>query len=346
MMDWFEKITGFKELDYVATQSRLSVVDGHLVSTHNQERWAIGQLETPSLGELELDGVYLDPCAGPATFQCVTGDVRELHQTAPAGALFQVASQFNLLEMVGPDVTPEHGVTRYQHDRTQGPACAMAAGAATIYRNYLMPLGDGVGQTAERQVDCLHDLGDALGNDGGRLWQMHNGYALCTAKGLEDIDRHLAQMSASERGLLRRRLRIGVHRDVHVTDAHRPGQVVTQAFCSALPVAYSKLPVARWANFAQLVLEAAYEATLRAAALYASDERRTVYLTRLGGGAFGNDPRWIDAAMRQAVLRVGMAADLNICLVCYGGVTEEKRRFGTSLDEELKRNWDGMLSEE
>ena len=44
------------------------------------------------------------------------------------GALFQVASQFNMLEMVGPRVTPEEGVTRYEHDRTQGPACAMAAG--------------------------------------------------------------------------------------------------------------------------------------------------------------------------------------------------------------------------
>jgi hypothetical protein len=53
-----------------------------------------------------------------------------------AGALFQVASQFNLLEMMSPSVTPEQGVTRYERDPTQGPACAVAAGAATIYRNY------------------------------------------------------------------------------------------------------------------------------------------------------------------------------------------------------------------
>lgn len=345
-MDWFERITGFKELDYVATQSQLSVVDGHLVSKHSQVRWAIGDLLTPTLGELEFEGAYLDPCLRPSTFQCIAGDVREMHRTAPAGALFQVASQFNLLEMVGPDVTPEHGVTRYQHDRTQGPACAIAAGAATIYRNYLMPLGDSVGQRVGRQVDCLSDLGEALGNDGGRLWQMRNGYAMCTASGLAAIDERLAQMSLAERGLLRRRLRIGVHRDVDVTDAHRPGRIVSQAFCSALPVAYSNLPVANWANFAPFVLEGAYEATLRAAALYATDERRTVYLTRLGGGAFGNDDRWIDAAIRSAVLRVGVLADLNICLVCYGGVTEEMQRFGTDLDEELKLRWDAMFSED
>ena len=64
--------------------------------------------------------------------------------TAPeyTGALFQVASQFNALEMVGPDYTPEDGATRYQHDHTQGPACAMAAAPATIFRNYFTPVGD------------------------------------------------------------------------------------------------------------------------------------------------------------------------------------------------------------
>jgi len=67
----------------------------------------------------------------------VVGDVRRLH-AAPehACALFQVASQFNLLEMTAPHVTPEDGVTRYKDDPTQGPACAIVAGAATMYRNY------------------------------------------------------------------------------------------------------------------------------------------------------------------------------------------------------------------
>jgi hypothetical protein len=41
-----------------------------------------------------------------------------MHQSPTnAGAVFQVASQFNLLEMISPEITPEHGVT-YQHDRT------------------------------------------------------------------------------------------------------------------------------------------------------------------------------------------------------------------------------------
>ena len=98
------------------------------------------------------------------------GDVRQMH-LAPEyrGALFQVASQFNMLEMVGPDVTPEDGVTRYQHDRTQGPACAIAAGAATVYRNYFAPVAGGQGQTAGRQLDGLARIGEALGEALGRL---------------------------------------------------------------------------------------------------------------------------------------------------------------------------------
>jgi hypothetical protein len=254
----------------------------------------------------------------------VVGDVHQLHQAPDCrGALFQVASQFNLLEMVGPEVTPEHGVTIYQHDRTQGPACAIAAGAATIYRNYFAPVGDHVGQTAGRQLDGLADLGAALSAGTGRLpaelWTMRNGYAMCTAHGLEAIDAHLSTLDEAGRDALRGLLRIGVHRDVEVTDAPGPERlVVSQAFCSALPVAYGRLPRGLWAGFAQLVLEAAYEATLQAAVPNAAQGgSNVVLLTRLGGGAFGNDEAWIDAALRRA-LDAHREHDLDVRLVCYG----------------------------
>ena len=54
----------------------------------------------------------------------VEGNVAKLHaDPALSGSVFQVASQFNVLEMVSPDVGPDAGVTGYVHDRTQGPAC-------------------------------------------------------------------------------------------------------------------------------------------------------------------------------------------------------------------------------
>jgi hypothetical protein len=57
---------------------------------------------------------------------------------------------------------PEDGVTRYQDDHTHGPACAIAAGAATIHRNYFVPVGGARGQTKDRQLDGLADLGSSL----------------------------------------------------------------------------------------------------------------------------------------------------------------------------------------
>lgn len=78
-------------------------------------------------------------------------------------------------------------MTRYQSDPTQGPACAIAAGAATIYRNYFAPIGGSQGQTAKRQLDGLADLGVALSSalklPVGNLWKMQNGYRLGYSNG-------------------------------------------------------------------------------------------------------------------------------------------------------------------
>src|SRR5262249_249499 len=143
--------------------------------------------------------------------------------------------------------------------------------------------------------DALADMGAALGKALNRpvhsLWTMRNGYALCTQGGLEAITGHLASLTAEQTDALGGLLRIGVHYDVEVTDADAfPLPVVSQAFCSALPVAYSSVPHVHWKAFASLVLESAYEATLWAAV---GNARRggtnVVLLTSLGGGAFGND---------------------------------------------------------
>jgi hypothetical protein len=247
-----------------------------------------------------------------------------MHQAPEnVGALFQVASQFNLLEMVSPSVTPEDGVTRYQRDKTQGPACAIAAGAATLYRNFFAPVGDAHGQTKNRQFDALSDLGEALSEQVNvpvsALWKMQNGYALCTGEGLDAITQHLEVLGPDQLDTLRGRLRIGIHRDVEVTDAPQDRrQLVSQAFCSALPVSYTRVAPERWERFARLVLEAAYEATMLAAILNAQrGVSNIVLLTELGGGAFGNREAWICAAMQRA-LKLASALELDVKLVSYG----------------------------
>lgn len=319
-MDWFTQITGFPEQDYERTRARLSVVDGKLLSPYSRRTCDVGRLETPSLHELRQRVAGLSFANKPLKVSLCQGDVRAMHAALDnVKAVFQVASQFNLLEMTSYGVTPEDGVTRYAMDRTQGPACAIAAGAATIYRNYLVPMGGQTGQTSGRQIDCLKDLGEALGNRRESvLWEMRNGYALCTPDGLQLIDQRLAQSDEAELDRLRSKLRIGLHWDVEVTEGTPVGHLVSQAFCSALPVAYSRHGDGpHWVRFATLVLEAAYEATLLAACLnLARTGCPTVFLTQLGGGAFGNAEAWIEAAMERALER-SRGSGLDVRLVSY-----------------------------
>lgn len=309
-MDWFERLTGFAETTYEETRARLAVEGGCLVSRVNGSRHRVGDLELPTLGELRARAGTLPAPGRPSRVGTVIANVRDLHRVPEfAGALFQVASQFNLLEMPRSDVTPEHGVAAYESDPTQGPACAVAAGAATIYRNYFAPVGDACGQTSACQIDALADVGTELSRrlsmPVDALWTMRNGYALCTPDGLLAIERHLASADEAARDDLRSRLRIGTHWNVEVTDAPAvPRPIVSQAFCSALPIGYSDIPAPKWRRFASLVLEGAYEATLLAAALHPRrGGTHTVLLTRLGGGVFRNEAEWIDAAIGRAIAR-------------------------------------------
>jgi len=318
-MDWFEQITGFIEKDFDTTQARLSVVGGRLHSTHSDRTCGVGHLDLPTLAELRQRAAPWTTGQGTTRASCIRGDARKLHRDSRnAGALFQVASQFNLLEMTGPSVTPEDGVTRYAGDPTQGPACAIAAGAGTIYRNYLAEVDGHRGQRVNRQIDCLRDVGAALGNGADALWKMQNGYCLVTDQGLASVDAQLEQLSEAQRDEVMLPLRIGLHGDVEVTDQDA-GHRVSQAYCSALPVAYNRVRnPTRWARFATLVLDAAYEATLLSAVLNrAMNGNPVVFLTRLGGGAFGNDPRWIAAAVRRALNSCRDAA-LDVRIVSHG----------------------------
>jgi hypothetical protein len=225
-VDWFEKLTGFPETNYVDTRAKLAVEGERLRSLVNGKSYGVGRLELVSLETLRQ---RTNPTRGPVgklRVSLVSGNVREMHRRPEnSGALFQVASQFNLLEMIGPNINPEHGVTRYQNDPTQGPACAIAAGAATIYRNYFAPVAGLNGQTKERQIDGLAPLGEVLSESLKQpvevLWKMQNGYALCTRTGLNAISEHITSLRPEQIDALRGKLSVGIHSDVEVTESNR-----------------------------------------------------------------------------------------------------------------------------
>jgi hypothetical protein len=329
--NWFNRLTGFNEGTYATTQRQLDVQGHTLRSKVNGRSFDIGHFEMASLADLRTRVAQGEGTSGPTRVSIVTGDVRQMHQVPDyEGALFQVASQFNALEMVGPSVTPEHGVTRYEHDRTQGPACAIAAGAATIYRNYFVPVGNQLGQSAACQLDGLADMGAelsrALGLPVSDLWSMQNGYALATREGLDLIAAHMREIGESASRELAGHLRIGLHQGVEVTDSPTsPGSLVSQVFCSALPVAYGRVPQPYWQGFAQLVLDAAYEATLLAGVLNSRQGgSNIVLLTQLGGGAFGNAAEWIHSAIERALAKT-QGHGLDVQLVSYGSPTAQMK---------------------
>lgn len=315
---WFETLTGFSEESPEQVRSNIALDGVELTSRVNGRRFICGELETPSLAELRRRARSRSLSAGMITVREVVADVQDLHADAGnSGSLFQVASQFNLLEMVSPSVTPERGIGIYENDRTQGPACAIAAGAGTIYRNYFASVSGRTGQSAANQIDCLGDIGEALGNADGRLWQMRNGYAMPSESGLIEISDRLRASSDKEQDKLRESLRIGIQWDTQVT-IHDRRHLVSQAYCSALPVAYSPHPPSLWTEFASLVLEASYEATFCAA--IENVERtgnHTLFLTLLGGGAFGNETDWIIRGIRRSV-ELHSDYALDVAIVSYG----------------------------
>lgn len=323
-MNWFRQLTGFAEQSPDHVRSQLRLQGRRLTSLVNGNSWDCGEFSAPMLQELrdklglQLEQLGQQNSAPRLRVREQIADVLQLHaDVANAGALFQVASQFNLLEMVSPQVTPEQGVGIYGSDQTQGPACAIACGAGTIWRNYFMPLPRQIGQTATLQFDALAELGRALGNENNELWQMSNGYVLASQQGLEQVTQLLQQADESTRDALTGLVRIGIQSDAQVTLPDCRHQV-SQVYCSALPVAYSPHPVESWREFACLILDAAYEATLYAAMqnLLENGQDR-VFLTLLGGGVFGNEREWIMAALRRALLRFA-ALELDVVIVSHG----------------------------
>jgi len=316
---WFELLTGFLEESPQQVRDNISVDGTQMTSNINGAAFICGELETPTLSELRKRVDLCCSLSGRISVREVVANVQQLHTDEDnSGALFQVASQFNLLEMVSPHVTPEHGVGIYEHDPTQGPACAIAAGAGTIYRNYFVTVDGEIGQTADNQIDCLADIGAALGNSNGELWEMTNGYAMPSEASLKQISTRLQTATESELDRLRQLLRIGTQWNTQVT-LSGSRHLVSQAYCSALPVAYSHLSKILWADFAILVLEASYEATLCAAIINARRSgNNKVFLTLLGGGAFGNENAWIFRAIERA-LEQYREYSLDVKIVSYGG---------------------------
>lgn len=311
---WFEKLVGFPEGDRKGIYEKLVLEYTELRSKVNGRRFQIGVLEVPALDALR-SSVDLTAYQASLDVKEIIADVQLLHIMYP-GAVFQAASQFNLLEMVGPGISPEAGIDIYEHDFTQGPACAIACGAGTIFRNYFVPLGTQIGQTANRQIDCLEDLGAFLGNEESQYWEMRNGYALPTREGLQQVGETIRKLNSDDYIRLMGKLKVGIQWQTEVTIAEE-GHTVTQVYCSALPIAYSSFLAKAWEPFARLILEATYEATFWAALKqFEINGNKKLFLTLVGAGAFGNPIDWVLDALKKSITKF-KNTPLEVAIVSY-----------------------------
>jgi hypothetical protein len=332
---WFEKLVGFKENNPKQVRENIEIVDNKLISKINNNEFVFGKLEIPSLEELRNQSDLIGKYNSQIKVSEIVGNIQTFHKDVSYNnSLIQVASQFNLLEMVNPNRTPEDGVGIYEYDATQGPACAIACGAGTIYRNYFANVDGQIGQTSTKQIDCLNEIGIELENDKFNHWEMKNGYALASISGLKSISKQIRTKSENDYEDLKGKLRIGVQWNSEVTIS-KDRNFITQVYCSALPISYSDIETELWSDFAKIVLEATYEATLYVALKnYERTNNNKVFLTLIGGGAFGNKYEWIFNAIAKSIKKFSKTP-LDIKIVSYGASNPSIKEFVDSIKYEI-----------
>lgn len=308
---------GFYEESPEQVRQNIEIRGGKLISKVNNAEYIYGELWIPTLGELREEAPDLETFKDKIRVWEVVDDVQNLHKRVENNlAMFQVASQFNLLEMVDPYVTPEEGISIYENDFTQGPACAIACAAGTIYRNYFVEIDGQIGQTEDRQIDCMEEIASELQNDRLQLWHMQNGYLMTDRNSLMFINDYLNSLSEFEYMQLRDLLKIGIQWNTEVT-LEGTDNLVSQAYCSALPISYHNIEVSLWEPFARFVLEATYEAVFYAALInYERNGSEKLFLTLVGGGAFGNPKKWILDAIDKALQKF-RNTPLDVYIVSY-----------------------------
>eukprot|EP00727_Mastigamoeba_balamuthi_P007208 m51a1_g3107 putative guanylate kinase (737) ;mRNA; f:139385-142032 len=326
--DWFKFLTGgseqsFNRAAFTMCQDTLPHLPGYMLqlrNTTNGTLWAAGKFSVLSLADLEGIAEKLGgdgPSRGPCEIEFLTGIGWEAldknlsvaaQQASPANALavFQAASNFNAVESPDDSLPPDSPefTENYVWDRTQGPAASVGAGAAAIARVHAAFFDpatppDEWRQTQDRQVELLGQVKE--------YFTVNNGYVTMTG-----AEKPLPTDEAELRELLRK-VRIALHSEAQVTFSSengdtivvRNGHKIDQVFCAAINIGQgesgeknAQLPDC--AERIRFVLNAAYEGTYLAAL---ANGRKTVYLTLIGGGVFGNPIKDISDAIVSAHLR-------------------------------------------
>jgi hypothetical protein len=321
---WFEHLFGFTE-SVQAVQENFTVKYGEnqteLISKANGAKYNAGFFTLRTTASFP----HLTPVGG-GVFNLIQGsggygpkpylsDVLAAQSFEDFdGATFLGASNFNCLEFVGPRQTARDGVSCYSQDQTQGPYLALAAGAATVYRNYFMKHADGrIGQL-EEEVHLLRET---------PLDQfVTHGYPTIRTPDLEKL-RDFDWDDTTK-------FFIGVHENCEVTttrdvlsfiDAPK-GRITHQIYAAAFNYG-GVVECKETLDIGEKLLAAEYQATVKAAwdlSLRYPGRKgsKKLFLTFLGGGVFANPKARICAAIRTCKDLI-IQSGLEVYLVCFDG---------------------------
>eukprot|EP01127_Copromyxa_protea_P015976 TRINITY_DN4681_c1_g3_i1.p1 TRINITY_DN4681_c1_g3~~TRINITY_DN4681_c1_g3_i1.p1 ORF type:complete len:879 (+),score=136.53 TRINITY_DN4681_c1_g3_i1:23-2638(+) len=324
LTSWFEYLVGNDE-DYFAKNKEEFIRndgDGYLSLVNSKTRKQInaGQFNMVSIADLLLclgprpnkppSGLRLPPieiitATDPESRRFV--DVGYL-QSLPENrdAVFQVASNFNGVEGWAETVHPDSRwfTTNYYSDRTQGPAASISCGGGAITRVYAPfynPRRDPSTwcQTKTTQLNFLENL--------PKYFPTKNGYVV-----YDGTEAKFPKKDGKKWKKLLVNYLVGYHKSQQVCFGHRlplgfevvkdENQVVDQVFCAAVNMCQGGTGVKneeidKKGEKAGFILQASYCGTYLSSIC---NKRKKLFLTLIGGGAFGNTPDRIVAEMVNA----------------------------------------------
>lgn len=322
-----EEIIGVKESIFRRSPELVEKARRGPRTLHNLatgEEWDMGVLELPTLGSLResTGSARSDSGFGKLSVLCGTQDLGKVDvgylQSLPEndGAVFQVASNFNALELMSKfDDRAMTEVGNYVHDRTQGPFASISAAPGLIFRHYYPFHSPETPPESWRQVYDGRQL-ELLGE---LPLLVRNGYLELQEP---DLDRELPLPL----------FRVAHHRDVQVTFGLVNGgnharvvrlQRVSQVFTATADLACTNLEFFRRRpkeveKLVKTLLRGAYEGTLRAAL---SSGRHRVFLTLIGGGVFANPPAWMVDTLED-LLELITETGLSVVINTYRGIPD------------------------
>ena len=322
-INWFDAIFGFIEQDYSKTKNEMLKL--YLAGKNKY----INEVEIGDFMLLDLEQLYTlctNKYGGTVKFKHIVANIKEIHKSSNNdNATIQVASQFNCLEMIDYNKSPEHGITCYENDKTQGPICVMCTPTGLAYRNYIY----NGGQNKNQQINMSDNLLTYFKLlDNSINWTVKNGYLM-----IDDVQVLLKISKLLKNNDIRKtaknKIKAGIHTNIGVfIDETKYCHTVNHVLCSGLPISYHQYPlndINLWDGLSELFLEAYYEITLLMACVnnMMKDTSSPCYLTQIGGGVFGMKKSLINKAITNACNLINsLGHNLDVFMVHYGSIDQ------------------------